>query len=500
MGSCCGINTPEPPSPTATASAQTSTNISTALANSFLNNPNQITPEGSLTYSPSGQSITINDPDKPGVSYTIPRYQATQTLSPNQTTLLGQREGAQIGLATTANTQAGRLNTLLGGGVDTAGNPYGLADPGSLDIPGPATAFGDAGSQQSDLAQTPGTAFGFGEAGDVTRDYGADNQRDRVEQALFERMQPQLDRQRTQLEQRLADQGIRYGSPAYMAAMDDFNRQLTDARLGVIAQGGQEQRLQADIAAQRAGFQNAAQKQAYEQAQGRGAFYNTAAQQALAEAQARGQFANAAQAAAFQQAQGRGAFANSALAQLLNQRQAALAGRNQTRNQYLAELYAARNQPINEISALLSGSQLTQPQWASWNQAQIPTTDIAGLINQNFSQQSANAQMQSQFLGNVLGAAGRIGGSAILSDRRMKKDVHRIGTVFAAEPQPVQEPERKKLPVYEYSYKDDPTATRHVGPMAQDVERIDPGAVGKDRRGVKYINASRTMGSILRAA
>jgi hypothetical protein len=34
--------------------------------------------------------------------------------------------------------------------------------------------------------------------------------------------------------------------------------------------------------------------------------------------------------------------------------------------------------------------------------------------------------------------------------------------------------------------------------MAQDVEKIDPGAVAT-RKGVKYIDRSRVMGSILRA-
>jgi hypothetical protein len=36
--------------------------------------------------------------------------------------------------------------------------------------------------------------------------------------------------------------------------------------------------------------------------------------------------------------------------------------------------------------------------------------------------------------------------------------------------------------------------------MAQDVEKVDPGAVGEDKRGMKYINVPRVMGSILRAA
>lgn len=449
MGSCCGGNAPTPPNPIQTAAAQTGTNVSTAVANAFLNNTNQVTPTGTLTYNPTG-NFSWSDPTT-GQTYSIPRFTSTQELSPAQQQLQTTREGTQQNLGQLASDQSGRISNLLSNPIDTSAAPL-TGDPGQISgIPGAATEFGDAGN--------------------ILRDYGANDfsaDRSRVEQSLFERMQPQLDRQRNQLEQRLADQGIRYGSSAYTAAMDDFNRQLTDTRLAITAQGGQEQKLQADMAAQRAGFANAAEQQA------------------------------------FQQVAARSGFRNTALAQQVAQAQAAFSARNAARTQYMQEQYALRNQPINEISALLSGSQVQQPSFMQTPQYQIPTTDYAGLINQNFQQQFQNYQTQqqatSQLLGGILGAGSNLGAAAIrYSDRRLKENIHRIGTVFAAEPQSVQEPERKKLPIYEYAYKDDPASTRHVGPMAQDVERIDPGAVGKDKRGMRYLDAPRVMGSILRA-
>jgi hypothetical protein len=45
---------PTPPNPLDTARAATGTNVSTAVANSFLNNVNQVTPQGALDYSQSG--------------------------------------------------------------------------------------------------------------------------------------------------------------------------------------------------------------------------------------------------------------------------------------------------------------------------------------------------------------------------------------------------------------------------------------------------------------
>ena len=52
------------------------------------------------------------------------------------------------------------------------------------------------------------------------------------------RINPQLAKERSNIEQRLADQGIRYGSQAYTSAMDDYNRQSNDARFAAIGQAG----------------------------------------------------------------------------------------------------------------------------------------------------------------------------------------------------------------------------------------------------------------------
>jgi hypothetical protein len=301
--------------------------------------------------------------------------------------------------------------------------------------------------------------------GDITRSYGpADDfssDRQRVEDSLMARMNPQLARERGNIEQRLADQGIRYGSQAYTSAMDDYNRQATDTRFGAIEQAGGEQQRMMDMAAQRAGFQNAAQAQANSQ--------------------------NA----------GAAGFANAGLAQQLAKQQSIFNASNASRNQYLQEQYQQRNQPLNEISALMSGSQVQQPNWLNSPTSQIATTDFAGIMNQNFAQQQQNYQTAMQGWNSTMGGLLGMGAGAMkLSDRREKDDIDRIGTVFAAS----AGGDRKKLPIYEYSYKDDPASSRHTGPMAQDVEKIEPKAVVRDRKGTRYIKNDEVMGSILRAA
>lgn len=82
-----------------------------------------------------------------------------------------------------------------------------------------------------------------------------------------------------------------------------------------------------------------------------------------------------------------------------------LGGRGQAFN----ELQTMRNQPINEITALLSGSQVSQPNVAFAQPQGAATTDVAGLINQNYAQRQANYQsslaQKNSLLGGLFGLA-----------------------------------------------------------------------------------------------
>jgi len=460
---------PTPPNPYDTARASTSTNVATGVANAYLGNVNQVTPQGSLTYNASG-TYDWNDPVT-NTKYSIPTFTATQTLSPSQQALQGQTEAAQYNMAGMANNLSGNIARTLSQPVSLSGAPTG-GDASTLSgIPGPQTSFSSGGQIQQQL----------GDPGALTRDYGpADNysaDRSRVEDSLMQRMNPQLERERSAIEQRLADQGIRYGSQAYTSAMDDYSRQANDARFAAVAQGGQEQQRMNQMSAQRAAFQNEAQQQAFNQELGSGTF------------------ANSAQGQQFQQNAAQGSFSNSALAQQMAQAQSAFNAAQAQRNAYMNEQYANRNQGVNEITALMSGSQVTNPNFVNTPSSQIPTTDMAGLINNNFNQQMGIYGQQNQNYQSLMGGLLGLGAGAIkASDRRVKKDIERIGTVFSAKPRE----EAEELPIYGYAYKDDPSGVRHIGPMAQDVEEQDKKAV-KTIGGVKHIDTRRVMGNILRA-
>lgn len=73
----------------------------------------------------------------------------------------------------------------------------------------------------------------------LSKDYSADRQR--VEQALLDRLQPYFDKDRASLENKLANQGIRQEHDAFGREFDTFNRAVNDARLAAIAQAGPEQ-------------------------------------------------------------------------------------------------------------------------------------------------------------------------------------------------------------------------------------------------------------------
>jgi hypothetical protein len=522
-----------------------------------LNNVNQVTPQGSLTYTAEPDAYKWTDPST-GQTYSIPKFTSTQSLNPTQQALQNTSDQTKQALGNIGLQQTNKIGGMLGtpfnpglnaqaylqqnpdvlaaaqaqgvdpmtfaaqhyqqfgqtegrsGGSPQAGNASGIMGVGKAatdyfnpsqylqqnpDVAAWAQQMGMSGDEAARLhwntfGQKEGRAAnntgniqtGFGDAGDITKSYGpADDfssDRQRVEDSLISRINPQLAKERGNIEQRLADQGIRYGSQAYTSAMDDYNRQATDTRFGAISQAGSEQQRMMDMAAQRAGFQNSAQQQQYDQLMGRGSFANQAQNQ---------QFGQNAQQAGFY---------NQGLAQQLAQQQSGFNAQNSQRNQYMQEQYQQRNQPLNEISALMSGSQVQQPNWLNSPSSQIATTDIGGLINQNFSQQQQNYQTAQNAWSSTMGGLLGLGAGAIKSDRRAKKNIDKIGTVFAA----TEAGDRQKLPVYEWEYKKgEGDSARHVGPMAQDVERIDPQAV-RNIDGRKHIDTGRVMGSILRAA
>lgn len=110
---------PAAPDPTATANAQGNMNTNTAITQQLLNQTNQVTPYGNLTYSQNGNS-TFTGAD--GKSYTVPQFTATQTLTPQQQQLLDLSNKTKSNLGQIGVDQSAKIGSLLGTNVnlDTA--------------------------------------------------------------------------------------------------------------------------------------------------------------------------------------------------------------------------------------------------------------------------------------------------------------------------------------------------------------------------------------------
>ncbi|HEV7306422.1 tail fiber domain-containing protein [Ensifer sp.] len=498
---------PKPPDPRQTAAAQTSTNIGTAIANGTLGNINQVTPDGNLTYSQTG-SRKWTDPMN-GATYDLPEWTATQTLSPAQQAIKDQTDAAEKNMATLANNQSARLNDLLGRPMDLSGAPA-AGNPNAIGLPqyqqygsGPAlqTALPSTGNVQSAVANAGTIQTALGNAGDIKRSYESNFDTKRYEDALIARMNPQLDRDRAALETQLANQGLQPGSEAYNRAIDQATRQANDARFGAILNAGQEQSRQVGLAQQVAAFQNAAQQQAYGQMLQNGQFANQAQNQQYTQNANNMQLANAAQQQTFNQALAASGFNNDALQQMhqnnqaataanntlrdqtFNAEQARLAAQNAARTQYLNEMYAQRNQPINEISSLLSGAQVSNPNFVPTQGQRIEAPDYVGMVQNNYRNQLDAYQSQlsarTGALGNVLGMFK----SLRESDRRLKKDIRKVGKLDGHA-------------LYEYRYRGEPAhGAKHIGVMAQEVEKSRPDVVSLRPDGMRRVDYGRLFGA-----
>lgn len=456
-----GKSAPKPPDPKETSAAQTGTNVSTAIANAMMGNVNQITPDGTLNYSQTG-SYTFNDPYT-GHSYEIPTFTATQTLSPQGQATQDQLNAAKLNLATISNTQSDFLKNYLTKGVDTSGVP-GLIGSANLNTNfntniggGYDTSFArDITGNYTDQVNLTDTYAG-------ADDFSADRQR--VEDALWQRGSSARAREEEALRTRLLNSGLREGSAAWNAEMERLGRQVADERIGTMLASGQEQSRLVGLARDAAMFGNDARLAS-------ATFGNNASL-------ARSQFAREGQLA-----QNNAAFN---AAQFGSQQQqaanaAALANaqfQNAARSQGMQEAYAARSQPINEIIGLMSGSQVQQPNFVNAQMPSIPTTDVAGLINTNYQQQLQAWQAKQGILGGIMGGIGSLIG---LSDDNAKTDKKKIG-------------EAKGMGLYEFRYKGEPKSEpKHVGLMASEVEKKKPAAVKRGKDGLRYVDYGKALG------
>ena len=306
-----------------------------------------------------------------------------------------------------------------------------------------------------------------GEAYDVAMQEQAQRENDLRTQAALQGLQLDMAARQQGLGEAQA-----LGGFANQAALAGFGagQQATAAQNAAVAQNAQ-------LALQSGQFANAAQAQQFAQRLAAGEFgreaqlasfqtgqaaqdaVNRAISQNFQQAQAAGQMGNQAIAQNFQQAlQGQGAY-NAAAAQQFgqgmdvqaarnaavmanqqaqlqqaqamaalqaqgfNQAQAAAAFQNAQRQAALQEQLALRNQPLNEIAALMGGSQIQMPQFQAYQGAEVAAAPIFGATQaagnfamQNYSNQVAANNAKLGMYGSLLGGLGTAAGGGFFGN------------------------------------------------------------------------------------
>ena len=95
---------------------------------------------------------------------------------------------------------------------------------------------------------------------------------------------------------------------------------------------------------------------------------------------------------------------------------------NDARAQGMTEIYAERKRPIDEITALLSGSQVSMPSFVNTPSSQVGGVDYTGLVSDKYKADVARSQSAMGGLFGLLGA-----GITAFSDPRLKTAIERIG-------------------------------------------------------------------------
>lgn len=250
------------------------------------------------------------------------------------------------------------------------------------------------------------------------------------------RMQQQLDQTRTQL----YNQGLKEGDQAYDSEMQRVRQDQDDARQqatyqATIGSGTEAQRMQGMDVTQ-------------------GGFANSAAQQALGQQLGIG-------------------------SQSFNQQTQQSQAQTQQRQQQIAEEMQKRGFSLNEINAIISGQQIGMPNMPSFTNANASQAAQYNSAAQNEGQYGLDAFSASQAgINSALSGAGSM--AMMFSDRRLKKNIVEMG----------KRPDG--LGLYMFNYISEPDYMfKHIGVMADEVEKLYPDAVVTHKSGYKMVDYGR---------
>lgn len=362
---------PPTPNPFQVAAAQSQANISTAVATAILANADEDTPQATTTMTQTG-TYELADPqyNSTGVQVGtttryIPKFTKTITLKTSSATIFDKQQSLKTAMLTLGNLQAGGMTTLLGTPYNLTSLPTAAASPSAPTL-----------TQNIDLSGVPALIT---DVDDTTLEAA----RQTVIDAINDRLQWQIDLDRSAKITALANQGIYPGMRAYERAMREFDYQSNDARKQAILIAGQEQARIFQIAAGKAEFRNRANAQAFSQASIKLQTYNGSLTQQFQLLRAVADFANT------------------------------------FRERTLQEELIVRNQAVNESLALLHGGQMSLPTMTPYRGATVDSTPLGQYIYQSaqmdMSKWQAQVQRQDAMIGGIAGIVGGVASMGVAS-------------------------------------------------------------------------------------
>jgi hypothetical protein len=371
----CSPAPPPAPDPAATIAAQTAGNLATANQNAELNRVNQNTPYGSLTYAQNGYN-----PD--GTA----NYTQNVSLSPQEQQIFNNQTQGQINLGNTALSMQGQVGNSYAQPIDTSR------------LPGFASSVNTAPLSYMNSSSLPTFSNTINNAGPSLNPQNYGQQIHQAQDAAYKGQTQYLDPQFAQaheaLDNSLINQGITQGSQASNTAQQNLglqqNQAYGNAGLQAVNAGNAEQNTLF-------GQNLSANQQGFSQGLAETDLANTNAQQNFANYGSITAANNATQAQQFGQG-----VTNANL-------------QNQSQEAQLQQLFALRNQPLNEYNALMTGAQVSSPSFTGVPSANVAGTDVGGITNSSYQNQLAAYRASQQGMNNLFSLGGSLGAAAIMA-------------------------------------------------------------------------------------
>lgn len=235
---------PAAPDPAATAAAQTATNKDTAYWNAVLNNVNQVTPYGNLTYKQTGGGKQYN---MDAYNAALNAYNAPGNQPIDGTTILPghpQYTGGSSSGYTPPATRgpAPKLEDYLTGDAPPSFTSTINLSPEQQKIYDTQTAqqqrlLDIGGGQMERINQAVSTPFSYGGLPNAPTQEDINALSQKGQDAIMSRLDPEFAHDEEALRTRLINQGIGQGSDAYNREFNTFNQAKNDARNQAVLQG-----------------------------------------------------------------------------------------------------------------------------------------------------------------------------------------------------------------------------------------------------------------------